>query len=94
MDLINNAVKETITDWENIDQFDVASVNRFVEKHEMVLMTYGGLNLRGLRVEPVSTDELHNSRHKTLDGVLGILSLNIYFLKKKFLPFPLKASEK
>ena len=83
MDILNDAVKQILTDWKYIDPFDNVSVNQFIDKYEFIFMTYG-LFFRGLRVEPVSTDDLSDSRHKTLDGVLGILSMNICILKKKF----------
>ena len=78
---INNAIEE----WERLDYYNYYnrnSVNTFIDKYESVLVSCG-MFMRGLRVEPVPTNELAQNRHKTLDGVLGILSMNMYIFKEK-----------
>lgn len=66
-------------EWERDDgSFGAESLNKFIETHEFTLLTFGEKITRGLRVKAEPTQP-----HETLDGVLGIVSLNIEIIRRK-----------
>lgn len=77
-------LNQIFVDWKLLNEyvFDMQAINTFIDKWEMILISSGHF-VKGMRVRPVSTNELSNSRHCTIDGMLGILSMNILVLKSK-----------
>ncbi len=61
----------------------VASINIYIDEHESTLVTFG-LFPRGLRVISAEhTGMLHNGYHHTVDGMRGIISMNVELLRRK-----------
>jgi hypothetical protein len=75
-------ISAAITDWEIVNAWNTEAVNQYITRHESTLLTFG-LFMRGLRVSPVSTDLLHRDYYRTLDGVRGIITMNIAILRIK-----------
>ena len=59
----------------------IDSINEFIEKYEGVFLNSGGLFLRGLRAKVGANVQ----PHQTIDGVLGIVSMNIYVLRNRLI---------
>lgn len=79
--LIRECIKAAVNEWDNAGgMFSNESLNRFIEKHEGTMVTFG-MFVRGLRVKPQTTEY-----HEKLDGVLGIVSMNMYILRAKIPP--------
>jgi len=51
-------------------------VNQYIDKHESTFITFG-LFVRGLRVKPIPTDKLMYEYYHTVDGMRGILTMNL-----------------
>lgn len=58
--------------------FTSSGLNKFIETHEFQLLACGEKITKGLRVK-----ENPRLPHETLDGVLGIVSLNIEIIRRK-----------
>ena len=59
---IDDFINATVDGWDQVNQNDRFSVNQFIETYEGVMFW---LFMKGLRLTPVTTKELANSRHKT-----------------------------
>lgn len=88
MEIISAAVKE----WDEHEKkypWGIESLNEYISRHESTFETFGKFT-RGLRVKlfnPNTGQPLAKvPRHETMDGVLGIVSLNIYILRLKINP--------
>ena len=81
MEGLEYVISSAICDWEQCDLHSHKQINKYIEQYENVFVTFG-LFQRGLRIKPVSSDRLIYEYHHTLDGVKGIVSLNVAILRQ------------
>lgn len=79
---LEKIMESAINDWENCDMFSAAKLNDYIERYEDLFITLGFFQ-KGLRIRPVPSSMLITSYHHTLDGMKGILSLNVAILRRK-----------
>ena len=82
MSILDALLGPLTADWKALDTQSMDAINAFIDRWETAFVTIG-LFVIGLRVRPVRTPELHDCRHCTIDGMLGILALNMTVLKTK-----------
>ena len=73
-------IETTLKVWNELvstSSLNMSNVNEFIDEYEFVLCQYGSF-LKGLRADPNS-----NEYHKTIEGVLGIVSMNMEMMKLK-----------
>jgi hypothetical protein len=73
-------MEDAISDWSDVDQWNAASFNDYLEKHETTL-TFYGLFPKGLRVK--GTHDVQNDFHHTIDGMRGIICMNLQLFRNK-----------
>ena len=82
MDEVLIIMKSFVDEWKSINTYDRTCINRYIEKYEGLLVGSGAF-VKGIRIKPVNSEQLSTMRHYTLDGVLGILSMNVELIKNK-----------
>ena len=78
----SDILRATVENWDKLNRegrlINEYWINDFIDRHESVLLTYG-LFVSGIRVR----ESQNNSLHHTVQGVLGILSMNIELFRRK-----------
>ena len=74
-----DVISTCLGDWdENGLNWNMDSINQFIEKYEGLFLTSSGLFVKGLRAKVGNVQP-----HQTMDGVLGIVSLNVFVLRNR-----------
>jgi len=82
MSILDALLGPLTADWDELDVLSIDAINAFVDRWETAFVTFGCF-VKGLRVRTVYIHELHDCRHCTISGMLGILALNMAVLKTK-----------
>ena len=80
--LINAAISAAIVEWTEAAQWFPEDMNRYISRHEGTFVSFG-MFVRGTRVRPVATAFLDRDYHHTLDGMRGIICMNLALLRLK-----------
>lgn len=73
-------MEDAISDWGNVDEWNAALINEYLDKHETTL-TFYGLFPKGLRV--TGAHDVQNDYHRTIFGMRGIICMNLQLFRNK-----------
>ncbi len=88
MEGLEIAISTAMSDWKDCNFWSSDEMNQYLTRHESTFLSFGAF-VRGMRVKPVATDALQSEFHHTLDGMRGVISMNIAILrvkKSQFIP--------
>jgi hypothetical protein len=87
MEGLQSAISVAVDDWEKCDIWSIEQVNNYLTRHETTLASFG-LFTRGLRIRHILDSDLTSTDfHRTLDGMRGIISMNVAVLRQKMNTF-------
>lgn len=75
-------LQKLIDDWVNCNVHNAGAINNYLDIHESALVTFGFF-IRGLRIIPVKTDSLLFNYDQTIDGMRGIIAMNVKLIRSK-----------
>lgn len=78
---MNDITNAAVEDWEKRSTWSTEVLNAYLDKHEDTFVTFG-LFPKGLRAITSNCTE-RIPHHKRIDGLLGIVSMNIEIIKAK-----------